>query len=51
VKPKHGTVVLQADGSFVYTPKPGFVGTDTFTYKLTRGGETSPEATVTIIVK
>ena len=50
-KPKHGTVVLNADGSFVYTPKPGYVGTDTFTYKLTRGGETSPEATVTIIVK
>jgi hypothetical protein len=44
-------VVLNSDGSFVYTARPGFVGTDTFTYKLTRGAETSPDATVTILVR
>jgi hypothetical protein len=31
-KPANGTVVVNADGSFSYTPKPGFTGTDTFTY-------------------
>ena len=30
--PTDGTVTLQADGSFTYTPNPGFVGQDTFTY-------------------
>lgn len=31
--PANGTLVLNADGSFTYTPKPGFAGTDSFTYK------------------
>jgi len=47
-----GTVVLQADGSFTYTPAPGFSGTDTFTYaliSLVRGGY-ADTATVTITV-
>ena len=30
----HGTLSLYGDGSFTYTPAPGFVGTDTFTYQL-----------------
>jgi ELWxxDGT repeat protein/predicted outer membrane repeat protein len=30
--PKHGSLVLRSDGSFEYTPEPGFRGTDTFTY-------------------
>ncbi len=49
---QHGTVVLQADGSFTYTPVPGFSGTDTFTYALismARGGY-ADTATVTITV-
>ena len=50
-KPKHGTVALKEDGTFVYTPAAAFVGTDSFTFKLTRGTETSPESTVTIVVK
>jgi hypothetical protein len=33
-EPSHGTVVMQADGSFVYTPNPGFTGTDEFVYEL-----------------
>jgi len=28
----HGTLALNADGSFTYTPDTGFTGTDTFTY-------------------
>lgn len=30
--PWHGWLALQADGSMTYTPKPGFAGTDTFSY-------------------
>ncbi|BBA98970.1 hypothetical protein RVR_5395 [Actinacidiphila reveromycinica] len=30
--PAHGTATVGADGSFTYTPKAGFKGTDTFTY-------------------
>ncbi len=32
IAPANGMVVIGADGSFTYTPDPGFVGTDTFTY-------------------
>ena len=32
-----GTVVLNTDGSFVYTPAADFCGEDTFTYKVTDG--------------
>lgn len=33
--PAHGTVQVNADGSFSYTPAAGFKGTDTFTYTAT----------------
>jgi hypothetical protein len=33
--PAGGSVVLEEDGSFVYTPNEGFSGTDTFTYRAT----------------
>jgi hypothetical protein len=49
--PHHGTVDLQADGSFSYTPAPGFFGIDRFTYQADDGfGGTSDPATVTISV-
>jgi hypothetical protein len=48
--PANGTVDLDADGSFVYTPKDGFVGVDTFTYKANDGQLDSNVATVTITV-
>jgi len=35
--PAHGTVTLNSDGSFTYTPYPGFVGQDSFTYKADDG--------------
>jgi hypothetical protein len=50
-KPAHGTVVLNADGSFVYTPSATFTGTDSFTYTATRDGAKSVEAKVTIVVQ
>ena len=46
----HGTVVLSPDGSFVYTPFPGFSGTDTFTYRASDLQALSGVATVTITV-
>lgn len=42
-----GAVVLNADGSFTYTPVPGFVGAETFTYTLTNA-DGSSTATVTL---
>ncbi len=33
--PSDGTVTVAADGTFTYTPKSGFKGTDTFTYTAT----------------
>ncbi len=32
LSPRNGTVVMNADGSFTYTPNEGFVGTDSFYY-------------------
>src|SRR5204862_5372607 len=32
LNPGHGTVTMQADGSFVYTPDANFNGTDSFLY-------------------
>jgi uncharacterized delta-60 repeat protein len=36
--PRDGTLTLNADGSFTYTPRAGFFGADAFTYRLTSGG-------------
>jgi len=41
---------LAADGSFVYTPTPGFTGVDSFLYRATDGSGTSNLAMVTITV-
>ncbi|HBO46329.1 MAG TPA: hypothetical protein DD670_20865, partial [Planctomycetaceae bacterium] len=48
--PSHGSVTLNADGSFTYTPTANFAGTDTFTYRTSDGTSTSTPATVTITV-
>ena len=32
--PSHGTVVLNNNGSFKYTPEKGYTGTDSFTYQV-----------------
>jgi VCBS repeat-containing protein len=48
--PTHGTVVLNGDGSFTYTPNNGFSGSDSFNYKASDGSHTSNAATVTITV-
>ncbi len=45
-----GNLVLSADGSFTYDPDPGFVGTDSFTYRASDGTNYSNTVTVTINV-
>lgn len=49
--PTHGTLSMETDGSFVYTPDAGFSGTDSFTYIATDGIELSDSATVEINVE
>ncbi len=48
--PSHGTLTLNADGSFAYTPASNYNGSDTFTYKANDGHVDSAAATVTITV-
>ncbi|MEO8409007.1 MAG: Ig-like domain-containing protein [Propionivibrio sp.] len=48
--PGHGTLTLNANGSFVYTPSAGYSGSDTFTYSVSDGALTSNTATVTLTV-
>ncbi|NLA80553.1 MAG: tandem-95 repeat protein, partial [Chloroflexi bacterium] len=47
----NGTLTFKADGSFVYTPRAGYFGTDTFTYKANDGKADSNVVTVTITVR
>ncbi len=51
-EPMKGTVTVEADGSFVYTPAQGKGGKDYFGYKaIDEAGNESPEATVTIRIR
>lgn len=45
----HGTVTIQADGSFTYVPQANYFGTDSFTYSASDGTLSSTE-TVTLSV-
>ncbi|HVX12328.1 MAG TPA: DUF4214 domain-containing protein [Pirellulales bacterium] len=47
-QPTNGTLQLNADGSFSYTPGPTFEGVDSFTYDVSDGLSTSNIATVTL---
>ncbi len=46
----NGSLKLNTDGSFTYTPVPGFRGIDSFRYKVSDGVNTSNTSTVTINV-
>jgi VCBS repeat-containing protein len=46
----NGTLSLNEDGSFSYTPNAGFIGTDSLTYVANDGADDSNVATVTITV-
>ena len=46
----NGELILNADGSFTYTPNENFQGTDSFTFTVSDGTATSDPATVSITV-
>jgi hypothetical protein len=48
--PTNGSLTLNADGSFGYTPNPDFNGIDSFTYVASNGSAQSAAATVVITV-
>src|SRR5262249_30660286 len=48
--PVHGSLTLNADGSFSYTPNANYNGSDSFTYKASDGALDSNVATVGISV-
>ncbi len=48
--PANGTLTLNADGSFNYTPTNSFTGVDLFNYRVTDGLATSAVATAAIAV-
>ena len=49
--PSHGTVTLNADGSFAYVPTNGYSGSDSFTYQDTdSSARTTNTATVSLTV-
>ncbi len=49
--PAHGTLTLNADGSFTYTPVAGYTGPDSFTYQASDGIDQSNVATVSLNVQ
>jgi VCBS repeat-containing protein len=48
--PTHGTLVLNADGSFTYTPDANYGGSDSFTYTASDGTETTDPITVDLTI-
>jgi len=50
--PSHGTVVITntATGAYVYTPNPGYSGTDSFTFRANDGIFDSAPGTVSVVV-
>ncbi len=49
-QPAHGTITVNANGTWTYTPSQYFYGTDTFTYSVSDGTASSNLATVTLSV-
>jgi parallel beta-helix repeat protein len=48
--PSHGTLTLNANGSFTYTPATGYSGPDSFVYRTTDTAGASDTATVDLTV-
>ncbi|HEY6072740.1 MAG TPA: Ig-like domain-containing protein, partial [Anaerolineales bacterium] len=48
--PAHGSLVLNPDGSFTYSPAPGYSGPDSFTYTASDGTASSATATVQLTI-
>ncbi len=50
VGPEHGTLELNSDGSFIYTPNENYNGPDAFTYAISDGTDTSDLVVVELMV-
>jgi autotransporter-associated beta strand protein len=48
--PSNGTLSLNSNGSFTYTPNSGYLGPDSFTYEATDGYGSSSPTTVSLII-
>ena len=48
--PQHGTVIVNPDGTFTYTPSLNYYGTDSFTYTIADNAGGTSTATVSIQV-
>src|SRR5262249_52759235 len=48
--PSHGSLTLNSNGSFTYTPAAGYTGSDSFTYTANDGALVSTPATVSLSV-
>ena len=49
--PDHGNLLLNPDGTFVYSPDPNFVGWDHFVYAAVSDHQDSDQASVTIRIR
>ena len=49
--PVHGTVTVNVNGTFTYTPTTGYSGADSFTYTANDGAANSNTATVSVTVQ
>src|SRR5204863_219821 len=48
--PSHGTLTLNANGSFTYTPSSNYNGSDSFTYRANDGQANSNLATAALTI-
>ena len=48
--PDHGTLVLNTDGSFTYTPEANWNGTDSFVFEVSDGYGGTDTATIDVVV-
>ena len=49
-EPNNGSVTLESNGDFTYSPTPGFAGENSFTYTIEDGGGDTDTATVFLTV-
>ena len=49
-QPAHGTLVINANGTFTYTPAANYNGSDSFTYRVNDGSLNSNTATVNLTI-
>ncbi len=49
-QPENGSVVINNDGTVTYTPDPGFIGTDTFTYTIEDDDGAVDTAVIRVVV-